>query len=119
MHHVHGSGIISENDKNIEKVFTKELIKKVTSFQIDLLKKAISMLKPQKELVYSTCSILSWENEEIIEQVLKNVNAKIEPIELENKEEIPLLPTKLEGSLCIRPTELYEGFFIAKIRKCS
>ena len=117
MHHVHGSGTINENDKDIEKIFTKELIKKTTSFQVALLKKAISMLKPQKEMVYSTCSILSCENEEIVEQVLKNAKAKIVPIELQNMEKIPLLPTKIKGSICIKPTLLYEGFFIVKIRK--
>ena len=34
-----------------------------------------------------------------------------------NLDEIPLLPTKIEGTLCVCPTELYEGFFVAKIKK--
>jgi len=29
----------------------------------------------------------------------------------------PLLPTKLEGVMCVCPDEWYEGFFVAKLRK--
>jgi len=68
-------------------------------------------------MVYSTCSILKEENEEIIEKTLKNVNASIVPIEFKGKEELPLLPVKIEGTMCVMPTEDYEGFFIAKIYK--
>ena len=85
--------------------------------QLTLLKKAINILKPGHEMVYSTCSILSCENEEIVEKALKGQKAKIVPIEFEGKDTLPLLPTKIDGALCVRPTELYEGFFIAKIRK--
>lgn len=85
--------------------------------QLTLLKKALNILKSGHEMIYSTCSILSCENEEIIEKALKGQKAKIVPIEFEGKESLPLLPTKIEGTLCVRPTELYEGFFIAKIQK--
>ena len=68
-------------------------------------------------MIYSTCSILSCENEEIVEKALKGQKAKIVPIEFEGKDTLPLLPTKIEGTLCVRPTKIYEGFFIAKIRK--
>ena len=36
----------------------------------------------------------------------------IEPIK-----EIPLLPTSIDGVMCVCPTEFYEGFFVAKIKK--
>ena len=32
-------------------------------------------------------------------------------------EELPILSTKIPGTLCVKPTDLYEGFFVAKIRK--
>lgn len=117
MLHVHGSGTININDKNIEKTFTKKLIEKSANSQLQLLKKAIKILKPGHEMVYSTCSILSCENEEIINKVLKESNAKIIPIEFEGMEQLPILPTKIYGALCICPNELYEGFFVAKIIK--
>ena len=118
MHHVHGSGTLNIEDKNLEKTFTKKLIEKSMTSQLTLLKKAINILKPGHEMVYSTCSILSCENEEIVEKALKGQKAKIVPIEFEGKDSLPLLPTKIEGTLCVMPNELYEGFFIAKIQKC-
>ena len=117
MHLVHGSGTLNLEDHNLEKIFTKKLIEKSMTSQMALLKKAIHILKPEHEMVYSTCSILSCENEEIINKILKEEKVKIIPIKLEGIEQLPVLPTKLEGTLCIRPTELYEGFFIAKIHK--
>lgn len=112
-----GSGTLNVEDSKLQKVFTKDLIDKSTKVQLALLKKAIKILKPGKEMVYSTCSILSCENEDILEKALKGVKAKIVPIEFEGKESIPLLPTKIEGTLCVRPTKDYEGFFIVKILK--
>lgn len=112
-----GSGTISLNNCDLEKIFTTKLIKKSTLAQEALLKKAISMLKPGKEMVYSTCSILQEENEEIISKVLKNNNIEIVPIEFKGIDHLPLLPSNVKGTLCVAPNELYEGFFIAKIRK--
>lgn len=112
-----GSGTLNLKDNNLEKIFTIELIEKSMQSQITLLKKAIKILKPGHEMVYSTCSILSCENEEVINKVLKEEKARIVPIKFEEKENMPLLPTTIKGTLCLKPTELYEGFFIAKIRK--
>lgn len=112
-----GSGTIYLEDKNIEKYFTLKLIEKSTKTQLELLKKAIKILKPGKEMVYSTCSILSPENEDIIKSVLKDGKCEIVPIIFSGIEEIPILPTSIDGTLCIMPNEFYEGFFIAKIRK--
>ena len=82
-----------------------------------LIKKAINLLKPGHEMIYSTCSILSCENEEIIENILKDKKVEIIPIKFKGMEELPTLPTKITGTLCVKPTDLYEGFFVAKIRK--
>lgn len=112
-----GSGTMYLEDKNIEKYFTLKLIEKSTKTQLELLKKAIKILKPGKEMVYSTCSILSPENEDIIKSVLKDGKCEIVPIIFSGIEEIPILPTSIDGTLCIMPNEFYEGFFIAKIRK--
>ena len=111
-----GSGTLNAEDSNIEKYFTKKLIDKCTKTQFELLKKAIKVLKPGKDMVYSTCSILSCENEEIVNRVL-NSGCEIVPIEFEGMEEIPQLPNKIKGTICVKPNELYEGFFVAKIRK--
>ena len=66
-------------------------------------------------MIYSTCSILKRENEEILNKVLKKGKIEIVPIKLDK--EIPTLPVKVEVTICVLPTELYEGFFVAKIKK--
>lgn len=112
-----GSGTLSLEDINLEKTFTEKLIEKSQKSQLELLNKAIKILKKGQEMVYSTCSILSVENEEIVSKILKNNKVEIVPIEFKGKEELPLLPTKIDGTLCVMPTDIYEGFYIAKIRK--
>ena len=112
-----GSGTLNSEDNNISKYFTTKLIEKTTKSQSTLLKKALKILKPNCEMVYSTCSILEKENEEIVKKAISGLNAEIVPIDFEGIENLPLLPTKLKGTLCVCPNELYEGFFIAKIKK--
>lgn len=112
-----GSGTLNVNDPKLEKTFTMNLINKCKNAQLQLLKKAIKVLKPGREMIYSTCSILSCENEEILNSVLKTEKIEIVPINFEGIEDLPLLPTEIAGTLCVCPNELYEGFFIAKIRK--
>lgn len=97
--------------------FTQELIDRSVKTQEELLKKALKILKQGKDMVYSTCSILKEENENVLKRLLTKSNAEIVPIEKELLKGIPLLPTSLEGVICVAPTHLYEGFFVAKIRK--
>jgi NOL1/NOP2/sun family putative RNA methylase len=112
-----GSGTIQVNNEKLQEIFTPKLIQKSISSQKALLRKAINILKPGCEMVYSTCSILKEENEEIVNTVLIDKRVKIVPISLDNMEELPLLPVNIDGTICVRPNELYEGFFIAKIKK--
>lgn len=112
-----GSGTLSAKDSNIEKYFTQKLIEKCTKTQFELLKKAIKILKPGREMVYSTCSILECENEDIVNKILKTHQCEIVPIEFKGMEDVPLLPSKIKGTICVKPTDLYEGFFVAKIKK--
>lgn len=105
------SGSGTENVFNSN--FTEELIKRSCKTQEELLTKALSILKHGGEMVYSTCSILKEENEEILNKVLKKFKAQIVPIQI--PKEIPVLPTSIDGVATICPTKLYEGFFVAKI----
>lgn len=112
-----GSGTLDYNDANVEKYFTEQLIERSSKTQKTLLSKAIKLLKPGHEMVYSTCSILDCENEDVVSSVIKNGNIEIVPINFEGMEELPILPTKILGTLCVKPTDLYEGFFVAKIKR--
>ena len=97
--------------------FSEYLIQKSSKVQEELLTKALTILKPAGEMVYSTCSILKEENEEIVKKVLKKFKAQIIPINL--PQNIPVLPTSIDGALCVCPTKYYEGFFVVKILKKS
>ncbi len=115
-----GSGTLQIEDEKIEEIFTEKLIQKSSETQLALFRKAIHLLKKGKEMMYSTCSILACENEEILQKVKKENKIEILPIpvnEFKGMEKLPFLPTKIEGTLCIAPNELYEGFFMAKIKK--
>lgn len=116
-----GSGTLDLNNSDTEKYFSRELIERSAKTQKLLLQKAIKLLKPGHTMVYSTCSILKKENEEALESCLNNpkFNGKIEiePINFNGIDELPLLPTSIKGTLCVCPTDLYEGFFVAKIKK--
>lgn len=111
-----GSGTINLNDRNLDKYFSKELYIRAIRTQKELLEKATRIVKRGGEIVYSTCSILKEENEKIVENILNKNNFEILPIDM-NKTGIPLLPTTIEGTICVCPNELYEGFFVAKLRK--
>lgn len=85
-----GSGTLDISNANYEKYFTNKLISKSIENQRKLISKALRLLKKGGTLVYSTCSILNCENEEVVD--------KLKPYEM----------TK------IMPNDIYEGFFICK-----
>ena len=105
-----GSGTIEKND--FSKI-NEKLVTNIAKVQESLLRKALSILKPGKTMVYSTCSILKEENEDIINKMMKEFNIEIVPIELD----FETLPSKIEGVQTIMPSEINEGFFICKIKK--
>ena len=112
-----GSGTIYLEDENLEKVFTKELVQRSIKTQYELLKKAVNILKPGQEMLYSTCSILEDENEKNVQKLLKTNAIDIVPIDKNLFSGAPFLQTSIEGTISICPTNLYEGFFMAKIKK--
>ena len=110
-----GSGTINiENNKDLS-YFSLLLVKNSAKTQKALMKKAIEILKPGSSMVYSTCSILKEENEEVVKTVL-NKNVVLEDINI-NIDEACLLESSLDKVLTIKPSTNYEGFFIAKIKK--
>ncbi len=109
-----GSGTLQVENEKVKQNFTEKLIQKSVASQAALLKKAITVLKSGGEMVYSTCSILKEENEEIVLPFLKENRVEVVPLEGQG---LPLLPVAIEGSLCLAPNEWYEGFFIVKLRK--
>ncbi len=64
------SGVIAKRPEVKDRVNIK-VVKRLAQLQFDLLDNASRYLKPGGHLIYSTCSILPSENEEVIEQFLK------------------------------------------------
>lgn len=111
-----GSGTVHTHDEHAARNLTPALAERVERNQTALIEKALEILKPGGTLVYSTCSLLPRENENIVSAALtKHPDCELVPVEL--SAEVPLLPNKLEGTATVCPTALYEGFFVAKIKK--
>ena len=66
-------------------------------------------------MIYSTCSILKEENEDVVKSVLSDIIVLDEINSSIDKS--CLLPSKYDKVLTIKPSDIYEGFFIAKIKK--
>lgn len=111
-----GSGTLNIYDNSFNH-FNEKLLKNCVDIQEKLLNKAIQILKQNSIMVYSTCSILYEENEAQLEKLLKQNKIEIIPIDEKLFKDIPKLPTTIKGTICVLPNELYEGFFIAKIKK--
>lgn len=110
-----GSAMFRKN-REFEELWSYNNVLKLASIQEKLLNKALDMLKPNGNLIYSTCSFSYEENEGVIDNILKTRD-DIELIYLPDndsffrgktyKETIYLFPFKYKG----------EGQFIAKIKK--
>lgn len=109
-----GSGTINLNEDSKQRI-NQDIIMKCQKRQIALLKKGLSLLKKGGILIYSTCSILKEENEEVIKKVI-NKDYELLPVSFKDYEYLTLLPS-LEKTQTIMPDKYFEGFFVAMIRK--
>ena len=105
-----GSGTIIKEQLNS---ITEDLVNRSSNIQKELLDKAINLVNVGDEIIYSTCSIFKVENEEVINKYIQEGRIEVIPINTS----IETLHSTIEGVLTIKPTELYEGFFISKLKK--
>lgn len=94
-----------------------EDIESIKQVQIKILENCSKYLKKNGILVYSTCSIIKEENDNIVKQFLDN-NSGFEMADLKESY-IEKIENKIikKGMLKIYPNKNMDGFFIAKIRK--
>ncbi len=119
-----GEGTIRSTPRTLE-MWNMKTIENLTKLQKSLISSAISILKPNGNLVYSTCTHAPEENEEIIDFTLKNFDVKAEKINLpiKTREGIAKWGDKeyskdVKLSCRIYPQDANtEGFFIAKLKK--
>lgn len=114
-----GSGTILIEEGEPERRMTADWVAKTAKTQKAMLKKALMLLSAGHEMVYSTCSILREENEGVLADVLPGMKAEVVPIDpaMLGLTDEQLLPVSIPGVICVKPTALHEGFFVAKIRK--
>lgn len=114
-----GSGTILVAEGEPERRMTPDWVAKTAKTQKAMLKKALTLLSAGHEMVYSTCSILWEENEDVLKAVLPEMKAEVQPIDQATLglAADQLLPVSIPGVICVKPTAMHEGFFVAKIAK--
>ncbi len=106
------SGVIAKRPEVKERVNSK-VIKRLAKLQYDLISNASKFLRVGGSLIYSTCSILPQENEEVVALFLENhPNFTVEPV----KDFTPIGDTYLK----VLPGEYYtDGVFAARLKKAE
>ena len=118
-----GTGTLRAGEARKAERITEKLLGGTTRSQAALLDRALTVLKRGGTLVYSTCSILPEENGVQVERALARHRdcelvplARIGDIDLADPP-FRTLPGGPEGTVTICPDELFEGFFIALLRR--
>lgn len=123
-------GLINLSDSQSIKYWSQKKVKQLRNLQKKIIHSAYHMLEVGGDIVYSTCTYSPEENEEVIDYVTsKYPDLEIQEIDtsLWKANFTPALLSwqdKLfvgDMSKCIRilPNEVFEGFFVAKLRKVS
>lgn len=116
-----GEGRFEIEDEKTYKNWSTKQVEELSQVQRKLFNSAIKALKPGGEMVYSTCTLNTKENEEILNWGLKNFKIRIEDIDLKLKNTTKGITKGFDNSLkkAIRvlPNKYQEGFFVAKIIK--
>ena len=93
-------------------------IDKLVATQEDLLAKAWSLLSPNGELLYSTCSILPTENADVIQRFLEaNNNASLLPVEALLPGIAQSVKVYPQGLQLLPTTNGTDGFFFSRLKK--
>jgi NOL1/NOP2/sun family putative RNA methylase len=119
-----GEGTIRSSDKLL-RMWNFHMINKFVGMQKKILSSAVSLLKENGELTYSTCTYAPEENEEILQFALDNLPVEIIKSELPIKTRKPLkewngkkFSEQIQNAHRIFPQDNdSEGFFVAKLRK--
>ena len=109
-----GEGMFRKNDQAIE-TWSQNKIQECAHIQKQLIDTAMTLLKPGGQLIYSTCTYNTIENEQQIQYLLEHYDCSLIPLKkshgmsegVQMKEVVRLYPHKYKG----------EGHFIALIQK--
>ncbi len=94
--------------------YDEKELEKINKLQIQLLETGIELLKPGGKLLYTVCSVLPWEGEEVVEKIINEKNT-VELIPLEKPfKKSPILPETQRSWPHIHNTT---GFYYALLTK--
>ncbi|MEG2016897.1 MAG: 16S rRNA (cytosine(967)-C(5))-methyltransferase RsmB [Clostridium sp.] len=109
-----GLGIIRKKPE-IKYTKREKELKAIISVQREIMKNAATYVKPGGILLYSTCTINKWENEDNLKWFLWNFkDFDIEPL---NFGKVDNIVYGENGCVTVLPNEYMDGFFIAKLRR--
>ena len=103
-----GSGVLRKKP-DIKWRYSEKDIKKLVLLQKQLLAAACNLLEPGGFVVYSTCSLLRWENEEVVEGALAAEDMVALPVSIGGEE--------LRYGNIFPSVHGIDGFFLAKLQK--
>lgn len=121
-------GLINLTDSTSLKYWSQKKVKQLRNLQKKIINCAYELLEGGGEIVYSTCTYSPEENEEVIDYIL-NKHEGLEVVSIDERFRRDNFAPALiawnntmfheEMTKCVRilPTELFEGFFVAKLRK--
>lgn len=109
-----GEGMFRKNDQAVE-TWSMDKVNECATIQRNLLDAAMTLLKPGGQLIYSTCTYNTIENEQQIQYLLDHYDCSLVPLEKSHgmsegigfQEVVRLYPHRYQG----------EGHFIALIQK--
>jgi 16S rRNA (cytosine1407-C5)-methyltransferase len=121
-------GLINLSDKSSLKYWSQKKVKQLRNLQKKIINCAYDLLEDGGKIVYSTCTYSPEENEEVINYIIhKHKDLVVTYIDERLKRDnfAPALITWNKSMFheditkCVRilPTELFEGFFVAKLKK--
>lgn len=116
-----GVGLFALGNSQTYRYWSMRTVNQLANEQKKLLRTALWALKPGGTLVYSTCTLMRQENEAIVNWAAEKYAEflTVEQVDLKITG-AHTLEVRFENGgkgLTILPSELYEGFFVAKMRK--
>lgn len=113
-----GSGTLDLSNNRYKTTFTKDLITKCVTVQKKLIKKSYKLLNSGGVLIYSTCSLLKVENEDIVDFALDN-GFDLDICKFNIKSNSFSEGSSVNENVFIKifPDKQWEGFFVAKLHK--
>ena len=116
-----GEGRFLVSDEKTYKNWSTKQVQDLVEIQKKLFESAVEALKAGGEMVYSTCTLNLKENEEIVNYAIKNLNVKVEEINIELKDKAKGISkgydSSLKNTIRVLPNKYQEGFYVAKIIK--